>query len=356
MTSKRVGLLIGSLVVLLLFKGTASSEERTWTDAGGKFSVTAELVTATDDYVVLRRADGQQTTVPRKKLSKGDLAFLEKLPTTTAPDPEVARKEIVDLAQGFYSDLRTEKREGARGNLTETAQKVMKGEKSPLAMLPKPDAGNQSIRPGRIRIDGNMAELVVRVRAGGTSHKTKIHLRYEQDEWRVFAMSATYPDGEQAINFEAAVSTGKKNSFDALVGKKLPLEGYSINGQKLNMSRYRGKVVLVDFWATWCGPCRAEIPNILANWKKHHDDGFEVIAISTDRDLPTLEKFVAEENPPWVVIADKSPKTRESMSYRYNVRSIPRFILLDRSGKVVSVNCRGKRLGEQLSQLMNDKS
>ena len=302
----------------------------------------------------MRSADGRLTTVPRKSLSQADLAFLGKLPATTVPDPDVARKEIVTIAQDFYSDLRTEKRENARLTLTEVAQKVMKGEKSPLAVLPKPDAGNKSIRPGRIRIDGNMAELVVRVRAGGKSHKTKIHLRYEQDEWRVFAMSATYPDGEQAINFEAPVSTGKKNSFDALVGKQLPLEGYSIEGKKLNMSHYRGKVVLVDFWATWCGPCRAEIPNIMANWEKHHDGGFEVIAISTDRDLPKLKEFVAKENPPWVVIADKSPKTRESMAYRYNVRSIPRFILLDRSGKVVSVNCRGKRLGEHLSQLMAD--
>jgi len=273
------------------------------------------------------------------------------------PDSSTSRAAITNLAKIFYADLRTQDRGHARQSLTQKAQEMMKTGKSPLAMLPTPDPGEKSIRPGRFRLDGNMAEIAVRVRAGGGLHKTKIHLRREQDEWRVFAMSATYPDGERSINFEAAASRGKrKNPFEQLVGKKFVLEGYHLNGRRLDMSQYKGKVVLVDFWATWCGPCRAEIPNILTNWKKHHDDGFEVVAISIDRDISALEKFVAADPPPWTVVADNSPKNRKTMAHKYGVRSIPRFILLDRSGKVASVNCRGKRLGRQLSRLLKDDS
>lgn len=290
------------------------------------------------------------------KIFATSLATAEERDAKT-PDSSTSRAAITDLAKIFYADLRTKERDQARLALTQKAQEMMKTGKSPLAMLPTPDPGKKSIRPGRFRLDGNMAEIAVRVRAGGDLHKTKIHLRREQDEWRVFAMSATYPDGERSINFEAAALRGKKkNPFEQLVGKKFAMEGYQLDGRRLNVSQYEGKVVLVDFWASWCGPCRAEIPNILANWKKHHDDGFEVVAISIDRDISALEKFVAADPPPWAVVADNSPKNRKTMAYKYGVRSIPRFILLDRSGKVASVNCRGKRLGKQLTRLLKDDS
>jgi len=274
-----------------------------------------------------------------------------------ASGAETARKAISEVAKLFYADLRTEQRDQARLSLTQKAQEVMQDEKSPLALLPKPDASSKSIRPGRVKVDGKMAEIAVRVRAGGQLHKTKIHLRHEQDQWRVFAMSAAYPDGERSINFEAALPTGeKKDPFQELLGQTFHLKGHSIDGRPLDMSQFEGKVVLVDFWATWCGPCRAEFPNLLRNWDKHHDDGFEVIAISIDRDLSTLGKYMAAENPPWTVVADHSPKTQVPMATRYGVRSIPRFILLDRDGTVASVNCRGKRLGKQLAQLLDDKN
>jgi len=272
-----------------------------------------------------------------------------------ATNTKTARKAISEIAELFYADLRTEQRDYARQSLTQKAQEVMQDEKSALALLPKPDPGGKSIRRGRVMVDGKMAEIAVRVRAGGQLHKTKIHLRHEKDQWQVFAMSAAYPDGERSINFEAALPTGgKKDPFQELLGKKLFLEGYSLDGRPLDMSQFEGKVVLVDFWATWCGPCRAEFPNLLKNWNQYHEDGFEVIAISIDENLPSLERFVAASPPPWAVVADNSPKTRVSMASRYNVRSIPRFILVGRDGKVASVDCRGKRLGKQLSRLMKD--
>jgi thiol-disulfide isomerase/thioredoxin len=116
------------------------------------------------------------------------------------------------------------------------------------------------------------------------------------------------------------------------------------------MSKYQGKVVLVDFWATWCGPCRAEIPNIKENWDKHHDQGFDVIAISVDQDLKALGAFVAEEKPPWTVVADNFPSNHKQMDARLGIRSIPAFILLGKDGKVAAVNCRGPQLGQQLDK------
>jgi thiol-disulfide isomerase/thioredoxin len=189
-----------------------------------------------------------------------------------------------------------------------------------------------------------------------TLHKTKLHLRKEGNQWRVFALSATYPDGDKSINFEAAVAVeADVDPLRSLVGKPLALEGYTVDGKRLDMSQYEGKIVLVDFWATWCGPCRAEIPNIRQNWEKHHHDGFEVIAISVDDDWDALQTFIAEEKPPWTVVADNHPNNRKSMRARYDIRGIPAFILVGRDGKVAAVHCRGERLGQQLAKLIRDR-
>jgi thiol-disulfide isomerase/thioredoxin len=118
------------------------------------------------------------------------------------------------------------------------------------------------------------------------------------------------------------------------------------------MAQFAGKVVLIDFWATWCGPCRAEMPNILANYRQYRGLGFEVIAISVDRDLKELQKFVIQEQPPWTVVADHHPANRNHMGDRYGIRGIPAFILLGRDGKVAAVNCRGEQLGQKLAQLL----
>ena len=129
----------------------------------------------------------------------------------------------------------------------------------------------------------------------------------------------------------------------------------TIDGSPLDMANYQGKVVLVDFWATWCGPCRAEMPNILQNFKKYHDDGFEVIAISVDRDMKALQAFVAQEQPPWTIVADNHPGNKEKMGAKYGILGIPAFILLDRDGQVAAVNCRGKRLGREVARLIDGR-
>jgi thiol-disulfide isomerase/thioredoxin len=340
--------LIGTIAAAVL------AEERTWTDKTGKFKLSGELVEVQGGKALLRLTDGKEIKVPLERLSEADQQFVKAHgDKSSSPADTEANKAVADIAMRFFSDLRTQDRAIAQQSLTKKADSLIRpGGKSPLTILPQPQQGDTAIKLGSVKVDGAVAEIPVFVRAGGSVHKTKLHLRNE-GEWRVFAISANYPDGEKSINFEAApVSQQNADSLQALLGKTINLAGITTQGKKLDMSQFKGKVVLVDFWATWCGPCRAEIPNIRENWDKHHDQGFEVIAISVDEDLNALAAFINQEKPPWTVVADNHPSNRNSMGGKFGIRGIPAFILIGKDGKAAAINCRGPRLGQELDKLL----
>ena len=136
----------------------------------------------------------------------------------------------------------------------------------------------------------------------------------------------------------------------------MALEGALLDGEVFDWDSYRGKVVLVDFWATWCGPCVQELPNVRANYSKFHDRGFDVIGISLDSRRATLEEFVKREGLPWKQLFDAGPGSvkgwRHPMAVRYDVSTIPAAFLVDRDGKVISTNARGEELGRLLTELL----
>ena len=140
-----------------------------------------------------------------------------------------------------------------------------------------------------------------------------------------------------------------------LVGKPLELEGTTVDGRPFDWKQYRGKVVLVDFWATWCGPCVREIPNLLKAYEKYHDRGFEVVGISLDQDREALEEFLEKHNIPWATLFDEEAAGVHPMARKYGIRAIPAPILVDRQGKVVHTAARGPMLWKLLEKQFPEK-
>jgi thiol-disulfide isomerase/thioredoxin len=137
-----------------------------------------------------------------------------------------------------------------------------------------------------------------------------------------------------------------------LQGNPLQVSGTVSDGTKFDWTKYRAKVVLVDFWATWCKPCLEELPNVKKNFALYHNRGFEVISVNVDNDHAALEKFLAAERPPWVMLYDGAWDDNPVTTY-YGISRIPTAILVDREGNVVTTDALGTELGKQLERLID---
>ena len=126
-----------------------------------------------------------------------------------------------------------------------------------------------------------------------------------------------------------------------VVGSRPPaLTEKTLDGKKLSLDSYKGKVVLLDFWATWCPPCRAAIPNVKAQYQKYHAKGFEVVGISLDSGEPELRKYIKDNAMPWPQLFDaKHPDSKT-----YGVRGIPFTLLIGKDGKIAAVDPDGAAL------------
>jgi len=179
-------------------------------------------------------------------------------------------------------------------------------------------------------------------------------LKLADAEWHAFA---AHP------NAKVRELAAQKLQLAELIKSPLELKFTAADGRAVDVAALRGQVVLVDFWATWCGPCVQEIPNVVATYRQYHAQGFEIVGISFDqapdpakpaKRQKTAEQvlaFTREKGMPWPQYYDGT-YWQNPYGKKYGIRGIPAMFLLNKQGLVVSTNARGLKLGAEVKRLL----
>ncbi len=162
---------------------------------------------------------------------------------------------------------------------------------------------------------------------------------------KILALDTSERNGEEPNPYGPPAS--------AFVGKPAKdFEVIELKGEALSLADYRGKVVLLDFWATWCGPCLNEMPHVKKTYATYRDQDFQIIGISLDRGKPPLEAYLAQEEIAWPQYLDAGGK----IATLYNVRAIPSTFLIDGEGIVRKTNLRGGALEKAVAALVKENT
>ena len=175
-------------------------------------------------------------------------------------------------------------------------------------------------------------------------------------------IKADYPDTKYGKNADKildgiAKQAAAKQVQDGLaVGSVFPdFSESDLNGKPLSVASRKGKVVLVDFWATWCGPCRAELPNVIKTYQKHHADGFEIIGVSLDSERDKLDSFLKQqEGMTWPQYYDGQGWSNK-LAGQYGVEAIPFALLIGPDGKIIGKDLRGDELEDAVAKALAKK-
>ena len=147
---------------------------------------------------------------------------------------------------------------------------------------------------------------------------------------------------------KAELDAGKST---AIGGIAMDFTQNDINGKPVSLSSFRGKYLLIDFWASWCGPCRAENPNVVKAYNAYKNKGFEILGVSLDQSKEPWLAAIKKDKLAWTQVSDLKG-WENAVSQKYRIESIPASFLLDKDGKIIARDLRGEALEKKLKELM----
>ncbi len=251
-----------------------------------------------------------------EKIKKGVVSFDKAVAAFEAAHPKDARRWKAKLFDATIAELRPRLGLPAKGEMQAGLKEVVAA----------PDADKET------RGDAS-AILVLETANGLKDGAVKLVDWTAQAEAHLKAFPETKLNGAIEKQMESQKQTAE------LKNKPLDLKFTAVDGAEVDIAKLRGKVVLIDFWATWCGPCVAELPNVLKAYEKLHPKGFEIIGISLDQDKDKLQRFTKEKGMTWPQYFD-GKGWENDISTRFGIRSIPAMWLVGKSGMLISNDVR----------------
>jgi len=172
------------------------------------------------------------------------------------------------------------------------------------------------------------------------------------------AYKERFKDSPIVKNMESQINTieSNYNQFAAMNSGSATAPEIALNnpqGKEIKLSSLRGKYVLIDFWASWCGPCRKENPNVVRLYNQYKDKGFTVFSVSLDKDISAWQKAIESDGLVWPNHVSDLLGWESTMPTLYGFQGIPHTVLIDKEGKILNVGLRGATLEQKLNELFN---
>ena len=311
-------------------------------DKAGKFN--ADLILPREDYYLLRLESTNVHLVCRHQSDikiYGDGKNLDDFCNILNSDESVSMNTFIKELERFQlkndSAIAAVKKDPSQA---ESINQYMQKEYYSFQSKLKVFVGSNS----------NSAALVIALSAINLDQDPKTYASIIQQLLKSFPNSLTVQ--KYAENFEKVMLEKEKNK-PLGIGKLAPdFEELMLDRQtKLKLSNLRGKVVLIDFWASWCGPCRRENPNVVKTYNRYKDKGFTIMSVSLDKDLGKWKAAIEADQLIWPNHVSDLGGWQSKVSRLYQVGSVPFTVLIDAEGKIIKTNLRGSALESELEKI-----
>jgi thiol-disulfide isomerase/thioredoxin len=308
--------------------------------AEGKFTFTGVQDTAVNHYLVYKGEDDLQPAYLDFFLENGNI----KIQMVRAEGGDViSGTPVNDAYQAFRAKLQ----------VVFDKQKTLMGEIAEAA----PDQREAKIAEANA-LDGEIVSVIKEAITTNIATPLGIfllnaynyYIEDEDTERLISMLPASYQNEQSVVAMKNRIDKAKKT----MVGQKfVDIEMKTPAGDPVRLSDYagKGKLVLVDFWASWCGPCRNEMPKLVEAYAKYKDKNFEIVGVSLDRDAESWKKGLEQLNMTWPQMSDLKYWDSEGAK-SYVVRGIPHVVLIDGEGTIISRGLHGEELQAKLAELL----
>lgn len=185
-----------------------------------------------------------------------------------------------------------------------------------------------------------------------SAYEINENFRYNPDAGQVENLYGMLNDSIQSGFYGRAVHELLKKARVTAIGQTAPdFSAPDALGKSFSVSSFKGRIVLVDFWASWCGPCRRESPALVKAYRQFHAKGFDILGVSLDESKEEWEKAVKDDKLDWTQISDLKGSETDAVSL-YGIQGIPMNFLLDKDGKIIGKDLRGENLMKKLQEVL----